>query len=126
MKIIQSTITYEVPHWNFCNSDHIDIDGSVSKPTCRFYKHTKDGSYCTLYQKHLVHNDNLIEKVRACCEATAGYTSVVSMPQVPTIQPSVIIRQTIDQYQKTVQDLLNQGYPQAMAAQLAKQYITGG
>lgn len=126
MKRIKSNITYEVPHWNFCNSDHIDIDGSMLKPTCRFYRQDKSGSYCTLYQRSLVNNDGLIEKTRECCKATAGFTSAVGIAPVPTVPPETIIRQTIDLYQRTVQDLLNQGYPQAMAAQVARQYIIGG
>lgn len=111
--------------WNFCNSDHIDIDGSVSKPACRFYKQDKNGSYCILHDQPLVNKYGMIEKTRECCKATAGFASTVDIPQVPTISPEAIISQTIDQYQRTVQDLLNQGYPQAMAAQFAKQYILG-
>ena len=44
-------------------------------------------------------------------------------PPAPTVSPKDIIKQTIDLYSKTINDLLGQGYPRNLAEQVAKQYL---
>lgn len=80
-----------------------------------------------MYNQTLSVNDGYISKLTACCEATAGYKSEIDdAPQVPTIPPKDIMKQTIDMYVKTVNSLMDQGYPKAMADAAARQYILGG
>lgn len=130
MKFIQSKVTYEVPHWNYCNVDVFDIDGTPSKQVCQFCIKTKQGHVCALYNEDLSVQGNKIAKVRACCKATAGFESIIqpkaTAPAGPTISPKELIKQTIELYEKTTKDLVAQGYPQAMAAAAAKKYILGG
>lgn len=130
MKMIRSKVTYEVPNWNYCNIDTFDIDGTPSKRVCQFCIKTKQGHVCALYNEDLSVQSNKIAKVRACCKATAGFESVIEhkaeAPAVPTIPPKELMKQAIELYDKTTKDLVNQGYPQAMAAAAAKKYILGG
>lgn len=124
MKRIKSTITYDVPNWNFCNSDNLIDGGDLSKNTCRFCIKTKSGHHCVLYNESLSVNDGLIQKVRACCKAAAGYqSSIDAAPRVPTINPKELMKRTITLYNNTLNDLLKQGYPRAIAEEVAKKYI---
>ena len=70
--------------------------------------------------------DGLISKVRECCKATAGFESnIAEAPQGPTIDPKELMKQTIQMYTKTVDDLVKQGYPLPMANTVAKKYVLG-
>lgn len=124
MRQIKSTVTYVVPNWNFCNSDNVIHGGEITKNTCRFCIKSKTGHHCVLYDRSLSVNDGLIYKVRACCEATAGFASAIDLPPpTPTINPKELMRHTIDLYTKTVNDLVNQGYPRSLADIAAKNGI---
>lgn len=80
-----------------------------------------------MYNKSLTTEGNYIYKVRECCKATAGFESVIDEPAAaPTIPPKDIMKQTIELYSKTMNDLIAQGYPRPMAEQAAKKYILGG
>lgn len=130
MKTIQSKVTYTVPHWNYCNVDKFDIDGTPSKQVCQFCIKTKHGHVCALYDEDLSVQGNKIAKVRACCKATAGLEAViqpkVEAPAVPTIKPTELMKQAIELYDKTVKELMAQGYPQPIATATAKKYVLGG
>lgn len=123
MKTIKSNVTYKVPHWNFCNVDRFDMDATPSKQLCQFCIKTKTGYKCALYNESLASKEGAVAKTQGCCRATAGFASVIEPPAPPTINPLDLIKQTIDMYSKTVNDLINQGYPRAMAESAAKQYI---
>lgn len=127
MKRIKSTVSYTVPHWNFCNSDNLTATGDMTNHTCRFCIKDKSGVHCMLYDKPLAVKNDLIYKVRECCKATAGFESVIDEPPpAPTIPPKDLMKQTIELYSKTMNDLITQGYPRPMAEQAAKKYILGG
>lgn len=126
MKRIKSTVTYTVPHWNFCNEDNFDFGGTLVKATCRFCIKDKSGHRCMLYDQALSVNNGLIAKVPACINATAGFKSEIEPAEVPTIEPKTLMKQTIDMYDKTVKQLMAQGYPQPIAAATAKKYVLGG
>lgn len=79
-----------------------------------------------LYDKLLSVDNGLIQKVPACIDATAGFKSEIEPVEVPTIEPKVLMKQTIDLYEKTVKDLMAQGYPQPIAAATAKKFVLGG
>lgn len=126
MKLVESKVHYTVPNWNFCNSDNLINGGELTTNTCRFCIKDKHGAHCLLYDKTLTTEGKLINKVRACCKATAGFPSEISPePQTPIIPPKEIMKQTIEIYSKTLNDLINQGYPRQMAEQAAKKYILG-
>lgn len=124
MKRIQSQVTYTVPNWNFCNNDNLLPGGSLQKDTCRFCVKGKAGYHCLLYDQPLKSDGEFIDKVRTCCKATAGFASTVDeAPQAPTVEPRELIKQTIDLYAKTVNDLLKQGYPRQIAETVAKKHL---
>ena len=127
MKKIKSTVNYVVPHWNFCNSDNIINGGELTNDTCKFCVKTKTGRFCLLYEESLSVNDGLITKVRACCEATVGYPSVIDPvpPPPPVVNPKDLMKQSIDLYVKTLTELMTQGYPQPIADKVARQYVLG-
>lgn len=126
MKKITSTVSYKVPDWNFCNMNKFDFDATMSKEVCRFCVKTKQGPQCVLYNKSLSVRGELISKTEACCKASAGYSSTInSEPDVPTIPPKDLMKQTIDLYTKTVNELIRQGYPRAIADTVAKKHVIG-
>ena len=126
MKRIHSMVHYDVPSWNFCNSDFLTMGSELSGDTCRFCQKTPTGHHCLLYDESLDVNDGLIKKVRACCKATAGFESVIdSPPPAPTLQPKELMKQTIKLYTKTVNDLMAQGYPKAIAETVATKHVLG-
>lgn len=126
MKRIKSTVSYTVPHWNFCNEDNLDFGAKLTGATCRFCVKGKSGHHCILHDKSLSVNNGLIQKVPACVDATAGFKSEIEPAEAPTIDPKDLMKQTIDLYEKTVKDLMAQGYPQPIAAATAKKYVLGG
>lgn len=124
MKYIKSNVTYKVPHWNYCNVDRFDIDAAPSKQVCQFCIKERGGYRCALYNQPLMSDGTQINKVKQCCRATAGFESVIEAPpEVPTIPPKDLMKQTIELYSKTVNDLITQGYPRAMAETAAKKFI---
>ena len=126
MKKIKSTVSYIVPHWNFCNSDNLINGGELSKETCKFCVKTKTGHRCLLYGVTLDTNDGFISKLKDCCMATAGFASAINIPPPPpTVPPKEIMKQAIDIYNKTMNDLMSQGYPRQMAENIAKKYVLG-
>lgn len=127
MKRIHSTVHYDVPSWNFCNSDNLSVDSELTGSTCKFCQGSKNGYSCLLYNELLDTNGRLIKKLPECCKATAGFASVIDTPPpAPTIQPKELMKQTIDLYNKTVNELMAQGYPKAIAETAAKKHILGG
>ena len=124
MKRIKSTVTYKVPHWNFCNVDRFDIDATPSDQVCQFCIKSKGSQRCALYDQPLMSDGVQIKKLPQCCKATAGFESVIEPPEAPTIQPKDIIKHAIEIYTKTVKDLVAQGYPQQLAEQLAMKHLT--
>ena len=127
MKKIKSTVTYNVPGWTLCNDDRMDISVSLPKPTCRFCQKTRTGHHCALYDVQLMtEEDGAVHKAPQCVKATAGFASIVNEPAAPTVDPKVLMKQTIDMYAKTVDELIKQGYPRPLANQVAKQHILGG
>ena len=129
MKRIQSTVTYTVPHWPFCNVDRHDIDATPSDQVCQFCVKTKAGYRCALYDQQLMSDGVQIAKTKECCRATAGFRSTIvadpapSTTSAPSIPPADLIKQTIELYSKTTNDLIAQGYPRAMAELAAKKFI---
>lgn len=124
MKRIQSQVTYTVPSWNFCNNDNLLPGGRLQNDTCRFCIKTKTGRHCVLYDQPLRTDGEFIDKARECCKATAGFASnIVEAPPAPTIDPRELIKQVVDLYAKTVNDLLAQGYPRQIAETLAKKHL---
>ena len=71
-------------------------------------------------------NGSEIRKLDKCCKATAGYTSVIEPDEPPTIQPKDLMKAAIDLYNKTVNDLISQGYPRQIAETVAKKHVLGG
>lgn len=127
MRRIKSTVSYKVPSWNFCNSDNLTVTGDLTSQTCKFCIKDKAGHRCLLYDEQLNTKGELIHKVKACCKATAGFESVIDeAPPAPTIPPKDLMKQTIELYSKTMNDLIAQGYPRPMAEQAAKKYILEG
>lgn len=126
MKKINSQVTYVVPNWNFCNNDNLLPGGRMQKDTCQFCAKTKSGARCLLYNKSLCVDDGFIHKVRECCRATAGFASTIDNTQeAPTVGPLELMEQTIGLYSKTVNDLIKQGYPRAIAEKVAKKHVLG-
>lgn len=125
MRKIKINVQYRVPSWNYCNLDVPTADQRYSKEKCRFCVSSKQGNYCSLYDTQLTSDVNFIYKAPPCIKATAGFAVSVDEPMTPQVDPQLIIRETIKTYNKTLNDLLSQGYPRAMAEAIATKYVTG-
>ncbi len=129
MKRIESTISYVVPHWNFCNSDNLDKYGQVTDKRCSFCLKEKHGFRCALYDEKLTKHYELIEKTEACCRATAGFKSRVVVEHVEDTKyimpPKELVKQAINDYNSKLSELLTQGYPRQIAEMAAKKFTLG-
>lgn len=128
MRKVKIDLQFKAPSWNFCNHDGPTSDGRYSKQLCRFCVSTKQGHYCSLHDEQLAADKTFVYKAKACIDATAGFATSVTPPpepQAPTIDPKLLIRESIMQYQKTVSMFVAQGYPQQLAEKVAMKYMTG-
>lgn len=125
MRKIKLTVKYRVPSWNFCNHDVFTEDDMGSKELCRFCIKTKKGYRCVLHDTDLSSDARRVYKNEACIDASAGFaiTADEPVPEGPVVDPKFIMRETLDIYNKTLNDLLNQGYPRQMAESIARKYI---
>lgn len=125
MRKIKLDVQCRVPSWNYCDIDTPTADMRFSKEKCRFCVATKRGNYCSLFDAQLTSDANFVHKTAQCIKATAGYAVSVDEPTTPTVDPKLIIRETLKAYNKTLRDLMSEGYPRAMAETLATKYVTG-
>ena len=123
MRKIKVDLQCKVPSWNYCNCDDPTPDQRYSKERCRFCVSTKQGHYCTLYDTPLAADKNWIYKPDKCIKATAGYSVSVEDETAPSVDPKLIMRETLKSYNKMVKDLMSQNYPRSMAETIATKYI---
>lgn len=115
------TVNYKVPSWNFCNEDRLD-GGELTKHNCRFCIKSGGSYRCLLYDKPLYTDGQLIEKTNQCKLACVGVATEVSYEEAaPPVPPKELMKMTIETYTKNLADLLRQGYPRAIAENVAKQ-----
>lgn len=120
------TINYKVPGWNFCNEDTPTLSADISKNTCKFCQKTKAGHICLLYEDALSSKHGFIDKTPQCIRATANLAGEVDEPApTPVVPPKILMKKAIDLYGKTLNDLMSQGYPRAIADEVAKKYVLG-
>ena len=124
VKKVKTTITYRVPDGSYCNLDY-------TAHLCRFAVKERHGYRCALYNYPLdTSNDKMPLKTRDCIKATCGFKSVVEdVPMVdngPIVDPKQLMKMTIDEYNKVLKQLKSQGYPDAIAERVAKEYMLGG
>lgn len=115
----------KVPSWNYCNLDVYTADSRYSKQKCRFCIKEKSGHRCVLYNQALTSDPTFVHKTAGCIKATAGFTEEVKEAPMPTIDPKMIVRETLKEYQRVLNDLLKQGYPQHLAEKITMEYVTG-
>ena len=122
MKRVRVSVSYAVPDWNFCDFENGQLCSSCDK--------TKNGYACRSYAENLSSCNGMIDKARKCREVTAGFDAEVTVEAppapAPTIDPKVVMSETIKIYTKALNELLTQGYPRQLAEKLAKQSVLGG
>ena len=132
LKKVKTEITYRVPAYEYCN---LIKKGSLAQPTadmCRFcVKDSRKGYRCALYNMPLeTINMAIVKKTRDCERAVLGYKSVVEdvieEPEEAKVDPSLIVKTTVAEYEKLRKSLISQGYPETVAVKVATQYVTGG
>lgn len=128
MKRLKTELTYIVPHWSFCNCDANPTNKASLKYLCKFC--VKEGSKyrCALHEEPLTHDSMFVDKAPKCNSITRGSREVISSEpiNVPAIDPKILMKHTLEAYEKQVRDLKSQGYPEALAMSVAKEYILGG
>ena len=124
---VTTEVTYKVPAWEYCNMQ-ATLTGRPSKEACRFCVKEKGHSRCALYNEVLnTENGTLIRKTRSCEKACAGFNvTVVDVEAQPVVDPKTLMKATIKEYEKLRKKLLGQGYPAALAEQLATEFVMGG
>lgn len=123
---VTTEVTYKVPDWEYCNMQG-DAFGRHSKEKCRFCIKEKSHHRCALYNIVLdTSGGTLVEKTHTCMRATAGFGSVAIEEDEPTIDPKLIIKTTIQEYEKLYKKLRAQGYPEAIATKVAQETLLGG
>lgn len=127
LKKVTTSITYKVPAWSHCNLQG-NAFGQPSKEKCRFCVKEKSHYRCALYNEVLdTSQGTLVNKVRACEKASAGFTSVVTEPEeAPAVSPKTLMKHTIAEYNKLRKQLISQGYPDAIAERVASEVLLGG
>lgn len=131
LKSVKTNITYKVPSWNFCNCMSQRKLGQPDGTMCRFCIKEGKKYRCALYNMPLaVEEGIMIEKAYDCKRATAGFKSVVEdvedTESVPTVNPKLIVKATLDEYIKIRKQLIGQGYPEVVADKVAREYLIGG
>lgn len=126
MRKIKVDLKCRVPSWNYCNYDGPTADQRYSKELCRFCVSTKKGNYCSLHDTQLMADKNFVHKTPDCIRSTAGFAISIDEP-VPefNVDPKLIVASAIKSYNKTLAELLKQGYPRNLAETLAMQYTIG-
>ena len=121
MQKVKVTVNYKVPSWDFCNDDRLD-GGKLTKHKCRFCVAEKGSYKCMLYDKSLFADNSLVRKTHECKLACVGVPTEVVEPEAePAVPPKELMKMAIDAYTKNMKDLLNQGYPRAIAENVARQ-----
>lgn len=125
MRKIKLTVQCRVPSWGYCNHDVYTDNLRYSKELCRFCVKSKTGYHCALHDAPLAADSNFVHKTRACVDATAGFaiTADEPVPHGPTIHPKKLLLDAFSKYNKTVEDLVRQGYPRSIAEKTAQMFI---
>lgn len=126
MKKIKTTVTYKVSDGFYCNLRQESHKGFPVNQRCRFCTQvSKNNFVCVLHNMPLVVEEGcLIRKDKACIRNMAYKSQSVPEPEeVPKVNPKDIIKWALDEYTKTYNRLVKDGYPEALAAKLAKEAV---
>ncbi len=127
MKKIETTVTYKVSDGCHCNLRRESHKRFPADQRCRFCTNLgKDGFVCVLHNVPLVVEEGcLIRKAQACMRNMAYKSQTVpDVGGLPKVNPKDIIKWALDEYMKTYNQLVKDGYPEALAAKLAKEAVT--
>ena len=128
MRKVKVEAVAKMPSWHFCNLDKSTNGLSISKELCRFCHSSKAGYRCSLYNCGLFNDRGLVDKAPQCIHATTWGLAEVLEEDIEDeikVDPKLLIKETIKNYKKTVNDLLKQGYPPNLAETVAEQYMLG-
>lgn len=123
MRKVKTQLQFRVPSWNFCTLDDYTANGRFSKETCRFCDKTKAGHHCILFDKALAADANFVYKTKACIDMTAGDAVTIDEPTPITVDPKLLVRETLKDYKGLVAKLIAQGYPRATAEAAAEKMV---
>ena len=127
MKKIETTVTYKVSDGCYCNLRQEKHKGFPANQRCRFCTNLgKDRFVCVLHNIPLVVEEGcLIRKAQACMRNMAYKSQTVSEPEeAPRVNPKDLIKWALDEYMKTYNQLVKDGYPEALASFAAKKAVT--
>ena len=123
MRKVDMRMSVYLPGWNNCN---LESEPLSSRKYCRFANRDNKGYYCSLFMERLDKYDTLLMKTHECCLATkqrVGDVDEMPVEAAPAVSPRDLMKQTIDEYEKQMAALTNQGYPASMAKKVVRQYI---
>ena len=126
MRKVKLELTAKVPSWDFCNHDKLNVSPVPTKELCQFCKTERGIRVCTVFNEVLGEKGGLIDKTAKCIKLTQSFGGQADVAEPLEISPKDIVREAINLYSKTYNDLLNQGYPRELAEKFAKQHIERG
>ena len=127
MKKIETTVTYKVSDGFYCNLRQEAWKNFPPEQRCRFCTQvTKNNFVCVLHNIPLVVEEGcLIRKAPQCMKNMAYKSQTVPEPEEATkVNPKDLIKWALDEYMKTYNQLVKDGYPEVLAAKLAKEAVT--
>lgn len=128
MKKIKTTVTYKVSDGFYCNLRQKAWKNFPPEQRCRFCTQvTKNNFVCVLHNIPLVVEEgSLIKKAEQCLKNIAYRSQTVPEPaEKPIIKPKELIKWALNEYTKTYNQLIRDGYPEALAIKFAKEAVGG-
>lgn len=122
MRKVNMELTVYLPGWNLCNLDSTPN----SKGLCPFCNKDRHGHFCSMYMERLDKTDTLVYKTSRCVKATAYRTGEAThepIEDVAVVPPQKLMKMALDEYDKQTKALMKQGYPVAIAQQVAREYV---
>ena len=114
MLSVTTTVTYKIPHDEYCQYRH----GGM----CRFVAPSGVGVKCVLHDEPLQALHGSIYKCAGCATGKGSVQNKIPDLDI-TIEPAVILRTAVNEYIKTYRALRSRRYSEAMAIALAKEQI---
>ena len=123
MRKLKTTVTYKVSDGGYCNLRFERHKGFPADQRCRFCTNLgKNGFVCVLHNMPLVVEEGcLIRKTQACMACKSQI--VPDEEDAPKVNPKDMIKWALDEYNRVYNQLVNEGYPAALAMKVAKESV---
>lgn len=124
MKKVTTTLSYHISSGKYCNIKTENHHGFPADQRCRFCTNLGKGKFiCVIHNKPLVIEDGCLIQKCASCLKNMKTKGMKVQNEMHVRSPKEIIQWTIKTYSKEYERLISEGYPAALAAQIAKEVV---